>query len=151
VADGPPGLPGEAGDEFALPPGQVYDWYTRARQLHDDGDPAGAVELLQWAAAAEPQARSVREALARALFDARRFAEAAETFASIVGEDPADHYAQFGLGLSSLRRGQADLAVNHLAIAVALRPEREEYGVALRSARAAQARSAGPIPPEVGE
>src|SRR6478735_2812126 len=60
-----------------LPPGQVYDWYANARALHDEGDAAGAVPLLLWAVAAEPGARSLREALARAQFDARLFAESA--------------------------------------------------------------------------
>jgi Flp pilus assembly protein TadD len=144
-----PGL-GPEGDEIpdGLPPGQVYDWYTTARSLHDSGDPDGAVTLLLWAVAAEPDARSLREALARAQYDARRFPDAAASFELIVSDDPADHYAQFGLGLASFRAGSLDVALNHLAIAVALRPDLPHYEKALRSARAAVARRDHPIPGE---
>jgi tetratricopeptide (TPR) repeat protein len=141
--------PGES--ELEIPAGQVYDWYARARVMHDGGDPVGAVELLLWAVAAEPEARSLREALARAQFDAHRFADSAESFGIIVAEDPADHYAQFGLGLASMRTADLDTAVAHLAIAVALRPDLPHYEKALRSARAAVVRRANPIPGEEHE
>lgn len=129
-----------------LPPGQVYDWYSTARVLHDGGDAAGAVELLLWAVAAEPDARSLREALARAQFDARLFTESEASFQLIVDEDPADHYAQFGVGLAAFRAGDLDAALNHLALAVALRPDLPHYEKALRIARSAVVRRENPAP-----
>ena len=109
-----PTFPGLGAEDAAvpdsLPPGQVYDWYRSARELHDDGDADGAVTVLLWAVAAEPNARSLREALARAEFDAHRYVDSAASFQLIVDEDPADHYAQFGLGLASLRAGALDAA-----------------------------------------
>jgi len=124
----------------AAPAGDVYDWYTRGMRLLGSGDAAAAASLLEHAARAEPASCSVREALARALFDSGRYSDARAAFAANVDESPADDYAQFGLGLSHVRMGELDEAVEHLAIAVALRPENHHYGTALRSARAARAR-----------
>ena len=49
-------------------------------------------------------------------------------------------YAHFGLGLSHVRMGELDEAIEHLAIAAALRPDNHHYGTALNSARASRAR-----------
>lgn len=131
------------------PEGDVYEWYRRGRALHDDGHPAAAVQLLARAVAAEPTARSLREALARAQFDAHWFDEARESFALIVEADPSDHYALFGLGLAESRLGRFEAAVEHLALAAAMRPDVAHYAAALRQARAtlrARAGAAGPGP-----
>jgi tetratricopeptide (TPR) repeat protein len=124
----------------ALPAGDVYEWYTRGMRLLAAGDAAAAAQLLEHAARAEPESRSVREALARALFDSGRYERAGAAFAANVDQSPADDYAHFGLGLSHVRMGRWDQAVEHLAIAAALRPDNRHYGTALRSARAARAR-----------
>jgi tetratricopeptide (TPR) repeat protein len=129
-------LPTPDGESSGVPAGETYDWFVRARSLHDAGDAAAAVQLLERAVRAEPAARSLREALGRAQFDARMFVEASVTFRSIVDEDPADHYAQFGLGASLVRAHDLDAAITHLAIAVALRPESKDYDLALKAARA---------------
>ena len=88
---------GEA--DASAPAGDVYDWYVRGRDLLSSGDAAAAVQILSRTVEAEPQARSAREMLARAQFDARQYPEARESFAYLVERDPADHYAHFGLGL----------------------------------------------------
>jgi Flp pilus assembly protein TadD len=124
----------------AAPAGDVYDWYTRGMRLLASRDAAAAAALLEHAARAEPTSCSVREGLARALFDSGRYADARAAFAANVEESPADDYAHFGLGLSHVRMGQLDEAVEHLAIAVALRPENHHYSTALRSARASRER-----------
>ena len=95
-----------------------------------------AAELLTWAAQAEPQARSIREALARAHYDSRRFEDSAREFTSLVELAPDDDYAHFGLGLSLWRMRQFPDAAEHLAIAAVMRPDREAYGRALRQVRA---------------
>ena len=125
--------PDEAG---ALPHGEVYDWYVRGRELLDGGNAAAAAQLLSHAAAAEPDSRAVREALARAQFDSGRYEQAAASFQLIVDADPADDYARFGLGLSAARLGDLETAVEHLAVASAMRPDRRQYADALRGARA---------------
>jgi len=123
------------------PGGDVYDWYRRGLQLLAAGHPAAAAALLEHAAEAEPTSRSVREALARAQFGSGRFRNARDNFATIVAENPTDDYAHFGLGLSASRLGDYDGAVEHLALAVAMRPENRDYGHALERARAARERA----------
>ncbi len=123
----------------AAPAGDVYDWYVRGRELLTRGDAAAAVQLLAHTVAAEPASRSAREMLARAQFDAHQYAAAVVNFADLVERDPSDSYAQFGLGLSAHRAGDLPLAVEHLALAAAMRPDLGHYARALRSARAAAA------------
>lgn len=118
------------------PAGGVYDWYQRGLSLLASGSPAAALQLFEHAARVEPTSHSVREALARAQYDAGYYAAAAESFAIIVDENPVDDYAQFGLGLAARRNGEFDRAVGHLTVAVALRPERRQYRNALLVARA---------------
>lgn len=118
------------------PHGSVYEWYQRGLRLLGQGHPAAAAQVLSRAASAEPGSRSVREALARAQFDSGAFDDARHSFATIVADSPADDYAHFGLGLSAVRTGDYRLAVEHLALAVAMRPEAAHYGRALVRARA---------------
>jgi tetratricopeptide (TPR) repeat protein len=129
----------DAGRAPTAPAGEVYDWYTRGVALLDRGDANAAVQLLAHAVAAEPESRSVREALARAQFDAGQYTEARDSFALIVEANPADDYAQYGLGMSARKTGDLRSAVEHLALAVAMRPDVRHYGQALRGARAALA------------
>jgi Flp pilus assembly protein TadD len=116
----------------------VYDWYRRGLDLLTDGHSVDAVHLLTRAADAQPESRSVREALARAQFDSGQYTDARASFALIVEADPVDDYAQFGLGLSAARTGDHDAAIEHLALAVAMRPELAHYRRALHAARAAR-------------
>lgn len=118
------------------PQGEVYDWYVRGVELLRGGDAAAAAALLRHAAEAEPASRSVAEALARAQFGAGDYAGAHRTFAAIVECDPTDDYALFGAGLAAVKVGDYAHAVEHLALAVAMRPDAAHYGVALRRARA---------------
>jgi Flp pilus assembly protein TadD len=105
-------------------------------ELLGRGSAAAAAQVLQRASTAEPEARSVREALARAQFDAGRYAEAADNFRLIVEASPSDDYANFGLGLSLARTGNPAAAAEYLALAVAMRPDDTHYTEALRSVRA---------------
>ena len=114
----------------------TYVLYRRGLQLLERGSAAAAAQLLERAAAAEPHSRSVLEALARAQFDAGRYAAAAGNFRRIVEASPADDYAQFGLGLSLARTGDPAAAAEHLALAAAMRPNIRHYTDALRSVRA---------------
>src|SRR5690242_16630122 len=114
------------------PQGDVYDWYVRGMQLLSSGNAAAAEQLLSHAVAADPDSRSLREAPARAQFDAGRYEEARASFAEMGEGNPADEYAQFGLGMSAFRVGDHDTAVEHLALAVAMRPDLDHYSKALR-------------------
>jgi Flp pilus assembly protein TadD len=138
----------------ALPEGSeddVHAWYLRGMDLLGRGSPAAAAQVLQRASTAEPQSRSVREALARAQFDAGRYAEAADNFRMIVEASPSDDYANFGLGLALARMGDHAAAAEYLALAAAMRPDAAHYTDALRSVRAKlQARKQAPKSAEDG-
>lgn len=138
-AEGDPAQ-GDPRDDGGRPVGDVYEWYVRGVELLRQGSPAAAIQLLSRAADAEPGSRSVREALARAQYAAGQYPQAQENFAAIVEVDPADDYAQFGLGVAARRNGDLRTAVEHLALAVALRPGVGHYDRALRGARAALGR-----------
>ncbi|MGZ4538834.1 MAG: tetratricopeptide repeat protein [Blastococcus sp.] len=133
--DGGGGHVAEAGS----PEGGVYEWYQRGLQLLERRDPAAAATLLAHAAAVEPGSRSILEALARAQYDAGRYAEAMDTFTTLIARNPTDDYAQFGLGLAASRAGELQLAAEHLALAVAMRPDLDHYARALRGVRARRA------------
>ena len=137
----------QSGDQQA-PEGDSYSWYRRGLDLLGRGSPAAAAQLLERAAEAEPGARSVREALARAQFDAGRYAQAADSFRLIVEASPSDDYAHFGLGLALARAGDPAAAAEHLALAAAMRPDLRHYTDALRGVRATlRARAGDPPPP----
>ncbi|MFF4927176.1 tetratricopeptide repeat protein [Kitasatospora sp. NPDC001261] len=129
------------------PTGDVYDWFRRGAQLLAQGHPAAAEQLLARAVAAEPHSRSIREALARAQFDAGSYAAALANFRAVALADPADDYAQFGWGVSAARLGDFETSAEHLALAVAMRPESDHYRQALRQTRATLAARAGAYGP----
>ena len=118
------------------PDGGVYEWYQRGMQLLGDGHPDAAATLLERANAAEPGSRSVLEALARAQYDAGRYRAAMDSFTRLITVNPTDDYAQFGLGLAASKAGELELAAEHLALAVAMRPDLTHYARALRGVRA---------------
>ncbi|MEX5721319.1 tetratricopeptide repeat protein [Geodermatophilus maliterrae] len=122
----------------------MYEWYRRGLDLLASGDPAAAATLLARAAEAEPGSRSVLEALARAQYDTGRYDEAIDSFTELTAVNPTDDYAQFGLGMAASRAGQLDLAAEHLALAVAMRPDLGHYARALRGVRARRAAGPGP-------
>lgn len=118
------------------PAGEVYDWYRRAVELLESGNAEAAAQLLQHARAHEPGSASITEAIARAMFGARRYVEAEDAFRELLDANPDDDYARFGLGLTLSRRGEFGSAAEHLALAVAMRPDRPAYADALRQVRA---------------
>ncbi len=131
-----PAEPGRAGD----PAGDVYDWMQRGLALLAAGHAAAAAELLEHALRAEPETPAVREALARAQFDAGRYPAAGTNFTWLVERDPTDHYAHYGAGLAAQRTHDPVRAVELLALAAAMRPDLQHYQRALRAARATVAR-----------
>src|SRR5690606_33504346 len=118
------------------PAGDVYEWFTRGVKLLQGGSPAAAAALLERAAEAEPESRSIREALARAQFNSRRYAEAAGSFQWIVEANPAEDYAYYGLGMARWRTGDIEGAQEPLAVAAAMRPDLHHYVSALKQVRA---------------
>jgi Flp pilus assembly protein TadD len=146
MSEGPVGHGDSRSEDSASPPdaansghvndSDTYQLYQRGLDLLGRGSAAAAAQLLQRAATAEPQSRSVLEALARAQFDAGQYKAAAGNFRRIVDASPSDDYAQFGLGLALARTGDPGAAAEHLALAAAMRPNLRHYTDALRSVRA---------------
>jgi len=138
-SDSRPEVPGsleDAPDSVPANGADTHQLYKRGLDLLGRGSPAAAAQLLERAAANEPRSRSVREALARAQFDAGQYEAAAGNFRLIVEASPSDDYAQFGLGLALARTGDHGAAAEHLALAAAMRPNLRHYTDALRNVRA---------------
>ncbi len=119
---------GSASD--GTPSGSEYDWYMRACDLLESGDSAASVILFQRLREVD-SSPSVLEGLGRALFDAKRYEQAAKILGDLVEVSPDNDYAHFALGLSLWRLQRFILARDHLAMAFVMNPQRSEYGSAL--------------------
>ena len=109
----------------------AYDAFQEGTRLLASENPHAAVLALERARDLEPDKASVRETLARAYFRIGRFPAAGEEFARAVEIDPVNDYAHFGLGLCLLRQGDRVGARRHLKLAVAMRPDQQDYRGAL--------------------
>jgi len=105
----------------------AYDLFRNGSELLERGDFHAASVPLTRARDLEPDKTSVREALGRALFGARRFGEAAEEFRAIVDRLPTNHYALFCLGRSLQLCGRHAEARGPLTLAATLKPDRADY------------------------
>lgn len=117
-------------------PGEAYARFREGSRLLEGGNAHAAVISLERARELEPEKGSVREALARAYFRSGQIDSAKEEFAKVVELDPVNDYAHFGLGVCLLRGGERAAARGHLKLATVMRPDAEEYQVALRQASA---------------
>src|SRR4029453_18942061 len=125
----PPAVHSEVGMDSA------YDLFMNGTRLLESGDCHAAVVPLARARELEPDKASVREALGRALFGARRYREAAEEFQAVVEHAPTNDYALFCLGGSLQLQAPHAGGRKPLALASCLRPEREDYSKYLGQAR----------------
>lgn len=115
---------------------ETYTLYRRGVELLEDGSFHEATVPLAEAARRAPEKSSVREALGRAYFRNRQFAEAATEFEAVVETHPVNDYAHFCLGRALSLTGQRTRARHHLALASNLRPERRDYRLYRRLAEA---------------
>ena len=118
------------------PVGESYDWYQRAMELLNSGNPHAALLLIDRLLAIEPNSQSVIEAYARALFDTKQFGAAAMAFDLLIQLAPDNDYAHFGKGLALWRTQMFVPARDELAMATVMRPERAEYSRALGQVKA---------------
>jgi Flp pilus assembly protein TadD len=105
----------------------LYTLYRRGVELLEDGSFEEATVPLAEAARQAPEKSSVREALGRAYFRNRQFAEAATEFEAVVETHPVNDYAHFCLGRALSLTGETKRARHHLALASNLRPDRSDY------------------------
>ena len=106
---------------------ELYTLYRRGVELLEDGSFGEATVPLAEAARQAPEKSSVREALGRAYFRNRQFAEAAAEFEAVVETHPVNDFAHFCLGRALSLTGETERARHHLALASNLRPERRDY------------------------
>jgi len=115
----------------------AYELFQRGSRLLADRHPGAAAVLLERASRLEPGKASILEALGRAYFNQGDHQLAADRFREIVDRDPLAHYAHFGLGLSEERLGHRRSAHRHLWMAAFLKPEIDDYRLALERVEAA--------------
>jgi Flp pilus assembly protein TadD len=118
----------------------AYEAFQEGTRLLEASSAHAAVVVLERARDLEPDQGSIREALGRAYFGSGRFVEARGEFERAIEIDPVNDYALFGLGLCLLRAGQPRAARRPLQLAVAMRPEQEDYRAALAKARGSDVR-----------
>jgi Flp pilus assembly protein TadD len=107
----------------------TYKLYRQGVELLEDGSFGEATVPLAEVARRAPEESSVREALGRAYFRNRQFAEAAAEFEAVVESHPVNDFAHFCLGRALTKTGQRARARHHLALASNLRPERRDYRI----------------------
>jgi Flp pilus assembly protein TadD len=105
----------------------LYTLYRRGVELLEDGSFDAATRPLAEVARRAPEKTSVREALGRAYFRNRQYAEAATEFEAVVESHPVNDFAHFCLGRALSLTGDRERARHHLALASNLRPERDDY------------------------
>jgi Flp pilus assembly protein TadD len=105
----------------------TYTLYRKGMELLEDGSFGEATVPLAEAARRAPEKSSVREALGRAYFRNRQFAEAATEFEAVVETHPVNDFAHFCLGRALSLTGETERARHHLALASNLRPDRNDY------------------------
>ena len=88
-----------------------------------------------------PDKTSIREALGRALFGARRYEQAAVEFEAVATHSPTNDFALFCLGRSLQMLGRHAEARKPLALAACLQPGRRDYRLYRDRARARAAGS----------
>ena len=105
----------------------TYTLYRQGVELLEDGSFDEATVRLAEVARRAPEKTSVREALGRAYFRNRQFAEAATEFEAVLESHPVNDYAHFCLGRALSLTGERERARHHLALASNLRPDRRDY------------------------
>jgi Flp pilus assembly protein TadD len=107
----------------------VYELYSRGRQLLGDRHYHQATVPLSRARDLSPESASIREALGRALFHTQHYQEAAEEFRAVADRAPTNDYALFCLGRCLQLLGRHAEARAPLTMAACLQPQRSDYKI----------------------
>jgi Flp pilus assembly protein TadD len=105
----------------------VYELFTRGTELLEAGHAHQATIPLSRARDLAPDKASIREALGRALFGARRYREAVTEFEAVIDRAPTNDFALFCLGRSLQMLGRHAEARKPLTLAANLQPSRKDY------------------------
>ena len=115
----------------------VYELFRRGTELLEAGHNHQATIPLSRARDLAPDKTSIREALGRALFHARRYEQAAEEFRAVTEHAPTNDFALFCLGRSLQMLGRHAEARKPLALAACMQPARRDYRMYRDRSRAA--------------
>ena len=105
----------------------AYHLLIKGKHLLESGHNHQAAIVLEQARDLEPQKGSIREALARALYNSGQTSRANEEFERAVELDPTDDYAHYALGRALEKQGRDAEANGHYKLASSLRPGDEGY------------------------
>lgn len=129
-------------DELETPailfPGQAShpsDAYQKAWELLEQRAPREALEVLEPAVEAEPEARSLRSLRAWAYFMRVQLGRAEADLAIVVEQDPTDVWARHTLGRTLERQSRFADALPHLRLAAAMSGDPEHEAAVLRVER----------------
>src|ERR1700752_602560 len=106
---------------------ELYELYQRGTALLEAGHNHQATIPLSRARDLAPDKASMREALGRALFGARRYREAVTEFEAVIARAPTNDFALFCLGRSLQMLGRHAEARKPLTLASNLQPSRKDY------------------------
>lgn len=119
-------------------PGQARhpsEAYQKAWELLERSAPREALELLEPAVEAEPEARSLRSLRAWAYFMRVQLAKAEADLKVVVEQDPSDIWARHTLGRTLARQSRFAEALPHLRLAAAMSGDPEHEAAVLRVER----------------
>ncbi len=111
---------------------EAYLLLAEARTLIDQRKHHEAVPLLERAKALEPRRGSILEALGIAYYNSGRHELAMREFEEALEIDPTNHFARYGLSRCPRNTGRLEQAIGQVKLAMAMAPEVEMYGSALR-------------------
>lgn len=114
----------------------VYELFRQGTELLEAGHNHQATVPLTRARDLAPDKTSIREALGRALFGARRYQQAADEFQAVIDRAPTNDFALFCLGRSLQLLGRHAEARRPLALAACMQPGRRDYRIYRDRARA---------------
>jgi Flp pilus assembly protein TadD len=107
----------------------LFELFKRGTELLEAGHHHQATIPLTRARELAPDKASIREALGRALFGARRYREAGAEFEAVIDRATTNDFALFCLGRSLQMMGRHAEARKPLTLAANLQPSRRDYRI----------------------
>jgi len=117
---------GKAGPDVSVapnPPTSPGAWRSEVEALLAAEDVQGAIEALERHVSSDPDAAEPQRLLMQTLVDAERFEEARRVAERALERWPEDVTLQSGLGVSLLRLGESELALQQFELAVTTNPD----------------------------
>jgi tetratricopeptide (TPR) repeat protein len=110
----------------------AYELFIEGKKLTKNKNFLKAIMLLEKAKKLEPQKGSIREALATAYYNCCFHESAKKNFSKAIEIDATNDFAHYGLALCCIKEGKINIALGHLKMAQAMKPEHKIYGDAVK-------------------